>query len=172
MSKLNKKIRLAASKDPNALIADLTDRLAGSYPSLDKDVREITRLLEEENTLNIERKKISRLIGAARKSGENPAAHIAEVSELSQRIKQQSDQIDEIVARIDTAIGVEKIDSQAAAALEEPDKPGHLIVVSGVTEIEVNTLKHEPLTDIDAWQSFVATQERPTYWCISYYSYE
>jgi len=157
MSKLRKKIRSAARKGPDALIADLAGRLVGGYTSLEKDIHGIAGLLEQEDALTIERKKTSRLIGAARKAGEDPASHIARVSEISQGIKNLSDQVDEIVERIESAM-----DGPSAVAVEKPDRPAHLILVSSAAESQVHTLKHEPLTDIDTWQRFVATQPHAT----------
>jgi len=155
MSKLRKKIRSAARKGPDALITDLAGKVGG-YTSLEKDIHGIAGLLEQEDALTIERKKTSRLIGAARKAGEDPASHIAKVSEISQRIKNLSDQVDQIVVRIEAAM------DRPSAAVEKPDKPAHLITVSCAAEGNIHTLKHEPLTDIDTWQRFVATQPHAT----------
>ena len=154
MSQFNQKIRTGLRKDAAALLDELAIRIP-DRSSLETRLQAIAELLEQENQLTLERKKVSRQVGAARKVNEDPAELIARVSEISKQIKQLAAKADDEIAQI-----AGEFESSAPSEQALPQLPSHLqraesVLARGEDEDEgALTLAHTDTPDASQWREF------------------
>lgn len=158
MSKLKRKIRDGVRKDIDSLLKSLLINSTDD-DSIIKSITSIASLVESESELVEERKKLSRQIGAARAQGEDPAALIARVSEISGKIKQLDVDIDAQVAQIEECrlVDAEKSHQQSAV---QPSGPAHLAIVEKPLDCDIEQLllACDPDIDVVEWQNFLNSQ--------------
>ncbi len=149
MSKLNQKIRTGLRKNSALLLDDLSLKTE-SPEAVKNSLSKIAALLKQEDQINLDRKKLSRQIGLARKENKDPAAIIEGVSGLTAQIKLLSSQIDDEITIIEQAC-------KPNESLQLPSMPKHLLVVSKALESDVSalTLTHSDVIDEVEWQRYV-----------------
>ncbi len=152
MSTLNQKIRAGLKKDPEALL-DMLSLRTEDKSVLQSRLSSITGLLEQEKSVDKERKKLSRQIGAARKENKDPAAIIASVAELSASIKKHNAEIEEQVALIESDLVPE------GGAEAVPTAPKHLYFSGRELDCDESslTITHSDHINELEWQTFTAS---------------
>ncbi len=110
----------------------------------------IADLLKQEDQIALDRKKLSRQIGIARKENKDPAAIIKGVSDLTTQIKLLSHQIDEEITLIER-------ECEPAESVSLPSTPKHLRAVAKAVECDTSAWKlaHGDTIDEVEWQAFV-----------------
>ena len=157
MSKLKQKIRNGLKKDAEALFESLSGQAADTG-QLQASFGVVSELLVEEKNLTVERKKLSRQIGAARKLEQDPAELIAGVSAISNKLKVIDASIDKETALIaeNLANGTDaELDSAAVAPLV----PAHLRFQEKALDCDLSELQfnHSDSVDVAEWQDFVSS---------------
>lgn len=160
MTKLKQKIKNGLKKDADALLESLSGQAADAAV-VKTSIASVSELLAEEKNLTVERKKLSRQIGAARQQDQDPAELIAGVSEISKKLKLIDASIDKETAVIAASLasgaaGEAEADSTAAAALI----PAHLVVTEMALDCSLTELQlaHSDSIDEAEWQGFVASK--------------
>ena len=160
MTKLKQKIKNGLKKDADALLESLSGQAADAAV-VKTSIASVSELLAEEKNLTVERKKLSRQIGAARQQDQDPAELIAGVSEISKKLKLIDASIDKETAVIAASLasgaaGEAEADSTAAAALI----PAHLAVTEMALDCNLTELQlaHSDSIDEAEWQGFVASK--------------
>jgi len=160
------KIRSGINKNPDAVYADLSPQVEDAT-ALKSSITIISEMLQQENELLQERKKLSRQVGAARKEGIDPSELIARISDISVQVKGIATGIDEKIAEIESVLGTVTDDNDIV-----PKWPAHLTPEQKPVAFDSTSLKlsHSDTIDVIEWQAFVDSVEHSTVyhcavWC-------